>query len=108
MSDFRNMRLLLLFDLPSVEDYEKKEYTKFRKTLIRNGYVMMQFSVYTKCVNVQTKVEQELNKLNKDIPTNGNIRIIAITEHQYMNMAIILGKKKINEIYNNSDRYVKI
>lgn len=108
MSDYRNMRLLLMFDLPSIEDYEKKEYTQFKKIIIKNGYTMMQFSVYIKCVNTQTKIEQELNKLNKYIPTSGNIRIIAITEKQYMNMAIILGKKKINEIYNNSERYVKI
>lgn len=108
MSDFRNMRLLLLFDLPTVEDYERKEYTKFRKSLISNGYTMLQFSVYIKCVNTQTKVEQELKKIQNSVPTNGNIRLIAITEKQYANMVMILGKKKINEIYNNSERYVKI
>lgn len=108
MSEYRYMRLLLLFDLPVVEDYEKKEYAQFRKSLIKNGYIMMQFSVYMKCVNTQTKVEQELKKLYKYVPTNGNIRLLAITEKQYSNMAMILGKKKINEIYNNNERYIKI
>ena len=102
------MRLLLLFDLPNIESYEKKEYTRFRKCLLRNGYTMMQFSVYVKCVNTQTKIDQEVQKLKKFIPHNGNIRIISITEAQYRNMYMLLGNKKINEIYNNCERYVKI
>lgn len=108
MSDYRNMRILLLFDLPSVESYEKKEYIQFRKQLLKNGYTMIQFSVYVKCVNTQLKVEQELKKIYKFIPTNGNIRMLNVTEKQYQNMVMILGKKKINEIYNNAERYIKI
>lgn len=108
MSEYRNMRLLLLFDLPMVEDYEKKEYTNFRKTLIKQGYFMIQFSVYMKCVNAQVKLDSEIKKLYKYVPTNGNIRLIAITEKQYTNMSILLGKKKINEVYNNNERYTKI
>lgn len=108
MSEYRSMRLLLLFDLPMVEDYEKKEYTNFRKELIKQGYFMIQFSVYMKCVNTQIKLESEIKKIYKYVPTNGNIRLIAITEKQYSNMEILLGKKKINEIYNNNERYTKI
>ncbi len=108
MSDYRNMRILLLFDLPSVEAYEKKEYTQFRKHLLKNGYTMIQFSVYVKCINTQLKVDKELKKLYQFVPTNGNIRMLTITEKQYQNMVMILGKKKINEIYNNAERYIKI
>lgn len=97
-----------MFDLPSTEDYEKKEYTLFRKQLLKNGYIMMQFSIYTKPTNVQVKLEQELKKISKYIPTSGNIRLLSITEKQYSNMIMILGKKKINEIYNNTERYIKI
>ncbi|MGL4647705.1 MAG: CRISPR-associated endonuclease Cas2 [Mycoplasmoidaceae bacterium] len=107
-SPYRNMRLILMFDLPSSEDYEKKEYLIFRKALIKNGYSMMQFSIYIKPVNFQSKVNQEIERLKKFIPRNGNIRIIQVTEKQYANMYMLLGNKKINEIYNNSKRYVKI
>lgn len=108
MSDYRNMRILLLFDLPSVESYEKREYLQFRKHLLKNGYSMIQFSVYVKCINTQLKVDNELKKLYQFIPTNGNIRMLTVTEKQYQNMVMILGKKKINEIYNNAERYIKI
>lgn len=107
-SDYRNMRLLLLFDLPSTEADEKREYVIFRKALFKNGYSMIQYSVYLKSINMQVKIDQEIKKLHKYIPTNGNIRAIAITEKQYQNMVMLLGKKKTNEIYNNTERYIKI
>lgn len=102
------MRLLLFYDLPNTESYETKEYNQFRKSLLRNGYTMIQFSVYMKTINTQTKIEQEIKKIVKCLPNNGNIRVIAVTEKQYENMYILVGKKKINEIYNNTERYIKI
>lgn len=102
------MRILLLFDLPSVESYEKKEYRVFKQALAKNGYTMIQFSVYMKPMNGQIKIDNEIKKLSKYIPDSGNIRLLQMTEKQYQEMHIILGCKKINEIYNNSERYVKI
>ncbi|MGL5617808.1 MAG: CRISPR-associated endonuclease Cas2 [Metamycoplasmataceae bacterium] len=107
-STFRNMRLLLFFDLPSVELYEKKEYLKFRKSLLKNGYIMLQFSVYIKSINTSQKINGEIKKIKNELPNGGNIRIVQITESQYENMFILIGNKKINEIYNNSERYIKI
>lgn len=107
-NDYRRMRILLFFDLPSIEQYEKKEYLDFRKSLIKNGFIMIQFSIYVKAVNASSKIKYEIEKIKKNIPSQGNIRIIHITESQYQNMTILLGNKKINEIYNNSERYTKI
>lgn len=97
-----------MFDLPNVEDYEKKEYLLFRKKLIKNGYIMFQYSVYMKCVPNQSNVKNEINRLKKNVPTNGNIRVLYITEKQYQDMEIILGGKKASEFYNDDKRYIKI
>lgn len=102
------MRLILFYDLPNVESYETREYNQFRKTLLKNGYTMIQFSVYMKTINTQTKIDQEVKKITKYLPRNGNIRVISVTEKQYSNMYILVGKKKVNEIYNNTERYIKI
>ena len=42
------MRILVFFDLPSVTSEEKREYLKFRKMLVKSGFLMMQESVYSK------------------------------------------------------------
>lgn len=102
------MRIILMFDLPSSETKEKKEYLKFHKEIIKNGYFMMQYSIYCKPIHFKTKIESEVKNLKKNIPNEGNIRMLVITEKQYDEMVILLGNKKINEIYNNSERYIKI
>lgn len=102
------MRIVLFYDLPSVEFKEKKDYHNFRRSLIKNGFIMIQFSVYVKAINTKQKIKGEIEKIKKYLPSEGNIRIITVTEFQYKNMIFLVGNKKINEIYNNSERYVKI
>ena len=82
MVNSRFMRIMIIFDLPTIESYEQKEYRQFRKELIKNGYVMIQFSVYLKSFNHQINLNEEIVKISKCIPKSGNIRAISLTEHQ--------------------------
>ena len=43
---YRFMRMIVFFDLPTKTTADLREYRKFRKLLITNGFVMMQTSVY--------------------------------------------------------------
>lgn len=45
---YRIMRLMIMFDLPVETSEERKEYRKFRKNLINEGFIMIQYSVYVK------------------------------------------------------------
>lgn len=102
------MRLLLFFDLPVETKEEISEYTHFRKGLLRCGYHMVQYSVYMKVLTFKSKISDEVNKIKKILPNDGNVRIIAVTEKQYQEMYLVLGNKKVDEIYNNTERYIKI
>lgn len=102
------MRIILFFDLPTETAEDKKEYVNFRKQLLKNGYSMIQYSVYVKCINAGSKFEAEHNKLKKNLPSGGNIRLLCVTEKQYQEMKFLRGHQNINEIYNNQERYIKI
>lgn len=108
MVNSRFMRIMIIFDLPTIESYEQKEYRQFRKELIKNGYVMIQFSVYLKSFNHQISLNEEIVKISKRIPKSGNIRAISLTEHQWSNAIFMCGEKQINEIVNNNERFNKI
>ena len=87
------MRIILFFDLPMITEDDKRIYTRFRKELVRNGYMMLQFSVYSKiCTNREAAVNNIL-KIKKNVPEKGSIRILLVTEKQYSKMEIILGGK---------------
>lgn len=107
-SSYRYMRIIVMYDLPNNNSTENKEYLKFNKLLIKNGFIRMQFSVYSKCVNSYSKVKPEIQKLKSFIPTQGNIRIISVTEKQYEDMVFLCGENTIEEKINGKERFVKI
>ena len=45
---YRFMRVLVMFDLPTETAENRRNYTKFRKYLIKSGFMMMQQSVYVR------------------------------------------------------------
>jgi len=54
----RFMRLIVFFDLPVVKKEDRKGYTQFRKFLLKDGYDMVQFSVYSRICNGQESVNK--------------------------------------------------
>jgi CRISPR-associated protein Cas2 len=86
-----------MFDLPMESNEEKKEYRVFRKFLIENGFLMIQYSVYSRICSNQEMAEKYLKKANSVLPSDGSIRGLIITEKQYEKMKILLGSKSKNE-----------
>ena len=87
------MRMLVFFDLPVKTKRERKLATQFRNFLIKDGYYMVQFSVYARVCNGNDMVELHKNRLRMNVPNEGSIRVLVITERQYENVEILLGKK---------------
>lgn len=83
--------MLLFFDLPVVTKTDRKNYALFRKNLIKRGFFMIQFSVYTKIFANRDKADDERKALKKFIPEKGNVRIMIVTEKQYSRMECIVG-----------------
>ncbi len=86
------MRILLFFDLPMNDYQDIRHYTKFRKKIIKEGFIMMQKSVYTKlCLN-QTSVNLMKKKLLSIKPKKGLIQILVITEKQFASIDNLIGE----------------
>lgn len=87
------MRMLVFFDLPMETSLEKREYTRFRKYLIKNGFVMMQKSVYSRLVtnaNVSARIIESI-KTNKP-KSAGFVQVLCVTEAQFVKMVTIEGE----------------
>ena len=92
------MRLLVMYDLPMTTLANKKSYQTFHKFLIKDGYDMVQFSLYSRLCNGQDMYEKHLLRLRKNAPSRGNIRVVKITEKQYESMLFIVGSKTAQEL----------
>lgn len=105
--NFRYMRLLVMFDLPVLTSEDKREYRKFKKYLEKNGYLMLQESVYCKlALNNSVAISYE-NTLIQNKPKKGLVFLLKLTENQFGNMKFIVGDKQ-SEIIDNEDRYLDL
>lgn len=92
---YRFMRILIFFDLPTETAKDKKTYSKFRKFLIKEGFVMMQESVYVKLVLNNSITNSIREKIERNKPAKGLIQSLIITEKQFNSMEYIIRRKRI-------------
>jgi|LSQX01.2.fsa_nt_gb CRISPR-associated protein Cas2 len=105
---FDFMRVILFFDLPMITKKDIRSYNQFRKYLIKNGYIMMQLSVYSKIFNNRESAGNHINILKRNVPLKGHIRIMLITEKQYSNIEVIVGGKSIQEKVVTTEAYINL
>lgn len=101
MSEVPFMRLIVFFDLPVTTAAKRKVANQFRKFLLKDGYQMLQLSVYTRIVRGREALQKHHNRLASNLPKEGSIRCLEVTEKQFAGMAILLGtqtprEKKVN------------
>lgn len=97
------MRLLVMFDLPTVTIEDRKNYRNFRKGLLKNGFYMLQESVYSRMVLNQS-IERNVREAVKRIkPPNGFVMLLSVTEKQFAKADFIVGNRK-NDILDTDDR----
>jgi CRISPR-associated protein Cas2 len=94
---------MVFFDLPTETAEDKRNYNRFRKFLIKDGFMMLQYSVYTKLAINKTVAKQIRNRLEQNKPKIGNVAVMEITEKQFAEIEWILGSKQ-NNILDTADR----
>ncbi len=101
------MRVLIFFDLPTETREDRRDYTRFRKFLIKSGYMMIQESVYSKLSLNSGQTEQIIEEVKKHRPQKGSVQILSITEKQYSKMEILSGNVD-TDVLNSDERLVII
>lgn len=101
------MRVLVMFDLPTETAENRRNYTKFRKYLIKSGFMMMQQSVYVRLALNQTNVKGMIDSVKKNKPSEGLVQILTITEKQYSKMEIISGEYS-NDTVDTDERLLML
>lgn len=97
------MRVLVFFDLPVITGENKRAYRKFRKYLLKNGFLMLQESVYCKLALNGTAVKAIVDNVHKNKPEEGLIQLLTVTEKQYAKMDIVIGETK-SEVLDTDER----
>ena len=90
----RYMRLIVFFDLPVRTPGQRKNYAVFRRFLEKNGYLMMQESVYSKLALNDRIAAGLVAKLREHRPPEGLVQVLKVTEKQYATIDSIVGSAR--------------
>lgn len=85
------MWILVFFDLPVKKPGQRRAATQFRNFLLKDGYIMLQYSVYARVCKGQEGVEKHIKRTHAHLPSKGSIRALQVTDKQYARMRILLG-----------------
>ena len=97
-----------MFDLPTETKKDLKNYRLFIKKLTNEGYIRIQYSIYSKlCINKDSAITAS-RKLKRIAPDSGDIRYMVITEQQYQNIVNINETYSLQEQITTSDRTIMI
>jgi CRISPR-associated protein Cas2 len=90
----RSMWVISFFDLPVQTRKNRKDYARFRKDLLEDGFTMMQFSVYSRhCASIEN-AEVHVDRMGTKLPPEGEVRFLTITDKQYGRIRTFWGRKR--------------
>ena len=88
---------MVFFDLPMVTRTERRAYAQFRKFLLNDGYDMIQFSVYGRILYGTDAEEKHMKRLLANLPPEGSVRMLTVTEKQFASMRLLVGMPLFQE-----------
>ena len=86
------MWVITMFDLPVGTSEARKAYTDFRKALLDDGFVMLQFSVYARHSPSEENAVVHEKRVKAFLPDDGEVRLLKITDKQFERMKVFYGK----------------
>lgn len=102
------MRVLCMFDLPVENAEDRRNYRVFRKELLKEGFVMLQYSVYVRTCPSREYANRLENRVKKFTPPRGNVRLLSVTEKQFSDMKLLVGSRTATENVIGTERLIII
>ena len=97
LSGYRILWILVMFDLPTDSKPQRKAATKFRNFLLDEGFERSQFSVYARFVNGREGFDTRVRRIERHLPSSGDIQILQFTDKQYENMIRFYDQRRLGQ-----------
>jgi len=95
LNAYRIMWIFVFFDLPTDTKKDRRNASQFRKNLLKDGFNMMQYSVYNRhCASFESADVHE-KRIEKLLPPLGKVSVLRITDKQYGDISNFWGKAEV-------------
>ena len=99
------MRVIVFFDLPVQTSAQRREYTQFRKQLVKDGFIMMQESVYCKLALNMSVAGAIMENIRQNKPPEGLVQMLVVTEKQFARMEFVVGESHTEIVNSDEGRF---
>ena len=83
-----------MFDLPVDTRKARRQYVQFRKALLKEGFSMLQYSVYARYFGSEDASKAHRKTIRTVLPPEGEVRLMTVTDKQFGRMEVFYGKKR--------------
>ena len=88
------MWIFAMFDLPVDTRKARRRYAQFRKALVKDGFSMLQYSVYARYCASEESASAYRSRVRAAIPPEGYVRVLGVTDRQFGKMESYVGKSR--------------
>lgn len=88
LNAYRVMWVMVFFDLPTETKTERKKAALFRKNLLKDGFSMFQYSIYTRHCPSKENADVHIRRVKFFLPDTGHVVIFTITDKQFSMMEL--------------------
>ena len=89
------MWLFVFFDLPTETKKDRRNASQFRINLLKDGFSMMQFSVYVRHCASGESADVHEKRIYRLLPPLGKVSVLRITDKQFGNIQNFWGKIEV-------------
>lgn len=100
--EVRFVWLMVFFDLPTKTKPQRRRANRFREFLKKDGFMMLQLSVYARVCRGQDAVDKHVRRVRSSLPKEGSVRTLQVTDKQYGRMELMLGNAPKTESVGSS------
>jgi len=90
------MWVVTMFDLPVDTKAARKDYARFRKFLLQDGFMKIQYSIYLRHCPSEENAAVHIQRVERILPPDGEVRILTVTDKQFERMRVFWGKIRCN------------
>jgi CRISPR-associated protein Cas2 len=91
LNQYRILWVFVFFDLPTDTKTDRKNASRFRKLLIKDGFAMVQFSIYSRHCNSRENADVHIKRVKAFLPPKGEVIIFSLTDKQFGMMEFFRG-----------------
>jgi len=92
LNQYRIVWVFVFFDLPTETQIERRHYARFRKMLLKDGFTMLQYSIYIRHSKSIENAQVHIRRVKSFLPPDGEIIVFTLTDKQFGMMEFFHGK----------------